>query len=197
MTTLRGTGFSYRTYEPASGAAHASGLVRDRRIRAGLRYSVDGQRKYWLNQPGLQTDAYGRKGENLLRQGLAARPIHEARRVLEERLEAREGYAPLSHDDLQGGVVHVDPTWAASQRAQQESTAFAGRGLDSGLGWWEGGRAYEAIAEDDDENASDTESLDFHDPKDADEKGVERLYREARELEYGELDICPNGSNPM
>ncbi|BGP57667.1 hypothetical protein JCM8202v2_005314 [Rhodotorula sphaerocarpa] len=186
VTTLRGTGFSYRTYEPASGAAHASGLVRDRRIRAGLRYSVDGQRKYWLNQPGLQTDAYGRKGENLLRQGLAARPIHEARRVLEERLEAREGYAPLSHDDLQGGVVHVDPTWAASQRAQQESTAFAGRGLDSGLGWWEGGRAYEAIAEDDDENASDTESLDFHDPKDADEKGVERLYREARELEYGD-----------
>ncbi|KWU41892.1 DUF300-domain-containing protein, partial [Rhodotorula sp. JG-1b] len=52
VTTLRGTGFSYRTYEPASGAAHASGLVRDRRIRAGLRYSVDGRRKYWLNQPG-------------------------------------------------------------------------------------------------------------------------------------------------
>ncbi|GAA5869265.1 hypothetical protein JCM3774_004188 [Rhodotorula dairenensis] len=184
VTTLRGTGFSYRTYEPASGAAHASGLVRDRRIRAGLRYSVDGRRKYWLNQPGLETDAYGRKGENLLKQGLAARPIHEARRMLEERLEAREGYAPLSHEDLTGRVVHVDPEWAATQRA-----SAAGSGVGGGtLGWWEGGRAYESIRDDDDDdpNASDVDSLDFHDPRDADEKDVERLYREAREHEYGD-----------
>lgn len=183
VTTLRGTGFSYRTYEPASGAAHASGLVRDRRIRAGLRYSVDGRRKYWLNQPGLETDAYGRKGENLLKQGLAARPIHEARRLLEERLEAREGYAPLSHEELTGGVVHVDPEWAAMQRASERG------GGGGGLGWWEGGRAYESIPEDgngdDDGNESDTDSLDFHDPRDPDEKDVERLYREAREHEYG------------
>lgn len=179
VTTLRGTGFSYRTYEPASGTAHASGLVRDRRIRAGLRYSVDGRRKYWLNQPGLETDAYGRKGESLLKQGLAARPIHEARRLLEERLEAREGYAPLSHDDLTGGVVHVDPEWAATQSHDS-----------GGLGWWEGGRAYESIRDDhdpgdDDGLGSDVDSLEFHDPREADEKEVERLYREAREHEYG------------
>ncbi|GAA5992115.1 hypothetical protein JCM10908_001774 [Rhodotorula pacifica] len=181
VTTLRGTGFSYRTYEPASGTAHASGIVRDRRIRAGLRYSVDGRRKYWLNQPGLETDAYGRKGENLLSQGLAARPIHEARKLLEERLEAREGHAPLSHEAMTGGVVHVDPKWAATQRAS------ANAGLGGGLGWWEGGRAYESIQEDEDEGqGSDVDSLDFHDPRDADEKDVERLYREAREHEYGD-----------
>ena len=46
-TTLRGEGMDYREFEPAEGFMH-QGSGRDRRIRAGLRYSKGGQRKYWL-----------------------------------------------------------------------------------------------------------------------------------------------------
>ena len=45
--TLRGEGMDYREFEPAEGFMH-QGSGRDRRIRAGLRYSKGGQRKYWL-----------------------------------------------------------------------------------------------------------------------------------------------------
>ncbi|KAF8804907.1 DUF300-domain-containing protein [Phlegmacium glaucopus] len=45
--TLRGEGMDYREFEPAEGFMH-QGDGRDRRIRAGLRYSKGGQRKYWL-----------------------------------------------------------------------------------------------------------------------------------------------------
>lgn len=46
-TTLRGEGMDYREFEPAEGFMH-QGVGRDNRIRAGLRYSKGGQRKYWL-----------------------------------------------------------------------------------------------------------------------------------------------------
>ncbi|GAA6056584.1 hypothetical protein NBRC10513_001056 [Rhodotorula toruloides] len=180
LTTLKGTGFSYRTFEPASGALHAEGLSRDRRIRAGLRYSASGQRKYWLNQPGAEEDAFGRRGEGILKRGLAARPLHEIGRVLEERLEQHEGYAPLSHEEDEGGVVRVDPEWRAEELARQKAT---GGGAVVGVGWWEGGRTYDDLS---DGEESEPESLDFADPRDAEEKDMEKLYREARELEYGD-----------
>lgn len=182
--TLRGSGFSYRTYEPASGALHASGLVRDRRIRAGLRYSTaDGGRKYWLNQPGREEDAYGRRGDGMLGGGLSSRPIHEVHRRLEERVEAREGYAPRAHDDE---VLHVDPEWAEAERAKKRAMDDSAGPL--GLGWWEGGRAYDQL---DDGDVSDAESLEFHPVDETEEKEVERLYRESRELEYGASRSLP------
>jgi len=46
-TTLHGEGMDYREFEPAEGFMH-QGIGRERRIRAGLRYSRGGQRKYWL-----------------------------------------------------------------------------------------------------------------------------------------------------
>jgi len=45
--TLRGEGMDYREFEPAEGFMH-QGEGRDRRMRAGLRYSRGGQKKYWL-----------------------------------------------------------------------------------------------------------------------------------------------------
>jgi Organic solute transporter Ostalpha len=48
--TLNGRGMDYREFEPSEGHMH-QGLGRERRIRAGLRYSRGGQRKYWLPQP--------------------------------------------------------------------------------------------------------------------------------------------------
>ncbi|PFH47496.1 hypothetical protein AMATHDRAFT_151933 [Amanita thiersii Skay4041] len=45
--TLRGKGMDYREFEPAEGVMH-QGLGRYRRIKAGLRYSKGGKKKYWL-----------------------------------------------------------------------------------------------------------------------------------------------------
>jgi len=47
--TLDGQGMDYREFEPSEGHMH-QGLGRERRIRAGLRYSRGGRRKYWLPQ---------------------------------------------------------------------------------------------------------------------------------------------------
>ena len=54
--TLRGEGMDYREFEPAEGFMH-QGSGRDRRIRAGLRYSKGGQRKYWLPKITEETHA--------------------------------------------------------------------------------------------------------------------------------------------
>ena len=47
--TLNGQGMDYREFEPSEGHMH-QGLGRERRIRAGLRYSHGGRGKYWLPQ---------------------------------------------------------------------------------------------------------------------------------------------------
>ncbi|KAI0055706.1 DUF300-domain-containing protein [Artomyces pyxidatus] len=49
-STLHGKGMDYREFEPSEGYIH-QGLGRERRIRAGLRYSKGGKGKYWLPQP--------------------------------------------------------------------------------------------------------------------------------------------------
>ena len=54
--TLRGEGMDYREFEPAEGFMH-QGSGRDRRIRAGLRYSKGGQRKYWLPKMTEETQS--------------------------------------------------------------------------------------------------------------------------------------------
>ncbi|GAA5981455.1 hypothetical protein JCM11641_004768 [Rhodosporidiobolus odoratus] len=191
VTTLRGTGFSYRTFEPASGALHSEGLIRDRRIAAGLRYSVDG-RKYWLNMPkgpasGRAGEAYTRQG---LKAGLASRPIHEIHRRLERRVEAEEGYAPLSHDEE---PFHIDH----SVREREDAEA-GGAGEGEGKRWWERHRAYDELSDEEDGRESEG-SLEFHGPEDEEDGEVqekerrkeeweesEKVFAEARELEYGD-----------
>lgn len=49
IATLNGQGMDYREFEPSEGHMH-QGLGRERRIRAGLRYSHGGRGKYWLPQ---------------------------------------------------------------------------------------------------------------------------------------------------
>lgn len=51
--TFRARGVSYKAYEAADGGLH-HGAGRQRRIRAGLRYSKGGKAKYWLNDPNLE-----------------------------------------------------------------------------------------------------------------------------------------------
>ncbi|KAI6100344.1 DUF300-domain-containing protein [Pisolithus sp. B1] len=56
--TLRGRGINYRAFEPSEGGMHVGG-ARERRIRAGLRYSAGGKRKYWLPEVRNVGDTVG------------------------------------------------------------------------------------------------------------------------------------------
>ena len=66
--TLRGKGMDYREFEPAEGEIH-QGAGRDRRIRAGLRYSKGGKKKYWLpTVNNIEGDAplLGRQAQDMM-----------------------------------------------------------------------------------------------------------------------------------
>lgn len=93
--TLRGEGFNYRAFEPSEGFLH-QGAGRENRIKAGLRYSKGGKKKYWLPLP-----AEGR-----------AAPGKLERRVnnVVERLggEGEEVHAPLLEVEADD-VVHLAP----------------------------------------------------------------------------------------
>jgi Organic solute transporter Ostalpha len=95
--TLRGEGMDYREFEPAEGFMH-QGTGRDRRIRAGLRYSQGGQRKYWLPRPARDTQLPGR----------VERGVNRAIMKVAGPDRGEEVHAPLfaQEDD---DVVHLAP----------------------------------------------------------------------------------------
>lgn len=72
LQTVRGTGFSYRTFEPAEGGVVHVGRGRDKRIAAGLRYKHGGKDKYWVD------DADGERQGLISEQSAAARPKRRA-----------------------------------------------------------------------------------------------------------------------
>lgn len=96
-TTLRGEGMDYREFEPAEGYMH-QGVGRDRRIRAGLRYSKGGQRKYWLPKATKDTRPPGR-GERAVNRAIA--------KVAGED-QCENLHAPLLARDAES-VVHLAP----------------------------------------------------------------------------------------
>ncbi|GAA5835968.1 hypothetical protein JCM11251_006616 [Rhodosporidiobolus azoricus] len=204
-TTFRGTGFSYRTFEPASGALHSEGLVRDRRIAAGLRYSTVTGKKYWLDMPrgpaaNRAGEAYTRQG---LKAGLASRPVHEVKRRLERRAELEEGYAPGAHDQEAFHVEHSpSPSPSRAPGGGEEEPVKTPWLTKKRKHWWEGNREYDALSSGS-EGESDAGSLEFHGPEDEEDddeevdeeerkrrkeewKALEKVYAEARELEYGD-----------
>ncbi|KAF8962096.1 organic solute transporter Ostalpha-domain-containing protein [Flammula alnicola] len=95
--TLRGEGMDYREFEPAEGFMH-QGAGRDRRIRAGLRYSKGGQRKYWLPRTTDDTRPPGR----------AERVMNKAIKKLAGDSQAESMHAPLLSEDARD-VVHLAP----------------------------------------------------------------------------------------
>jgi hypothetical protein len=96
--TLRGEGMDYREYEPSEGFIH-QGAGRDRRIRAGLRYSQGGKRKYWLPQPTVSTQPPSKTERRINK-------IIE--RVTGDPEQGEEVYAPLLPDQA-NDVVHLAP----------------------------------------------------------------------------------------
>lgn len=102
--TLRGEGMDYREFEPSEGFIH-QGAGRDRRIRAGLRYSQGGKRKYWLPQttPSTRPPA---TGENRVNRAIERFAGHDQ--------DDEEVYAPLLPDQA-ANVVHTAPDLRSSQ----------------------------------------------------------------------------------
>lgn len=96
--TLRGEGMDYREFEPAEGVMH-QGAGRDRRIRAGLRYSKGGQRKYWLPKTTDETRPPGR-AERVMKTAIGKFTGRDARND--------EVRAPLLEADAES-VVHLAP----------------------------------------------------------------------------------------
>lgn len=162
LTTLKGTGFSYRTFEPAEGALH-QGEGRERRVRAGLRYAAGGKAKYWLPMPGAsEPEAHGRPTP--------------------WRNPLKNDYVPVTPEQA-ADVVHRDRREAADFEARSS-------GLYSGSrpGKWDvvarmGPRTdLEGVAAREyDSDISDDSELEFGDPKPEDE----RLYKDAKQLEFG------------
>lgn len=91
--TLRGEGMDYRHFEPSEGYMH-QGEGRERRIRAGLRYSKGGKRKYWLPQTTQEAQAHGR----------LERGVNNVVRTIAGHDQEENVYAPLLMDDTEAGV---------------------------------------------------------------------------------------------
>jgi hypothetical protein len=81
--TLRGEGMDYREFEPAEGLMH-QGVGLENRIRAGLRYSRGGRKKYWLpktadrsRQPGRAERVVNKAIRNVTSDGVVHAPLLE------------------------------------------------------------------------------------------------------------------------
>jgi len=180
-TTVRGTGFSYRTFEPASSTVHSLGPTLDRRLKAGLRYSTQNGKKYWLPQPtqGNGEDPYARKGKEAWK----SRPLHEARLRIERKfVDDRMGYAPISEAE-ERDTVHLDPKLLPpGHEDAEELEEEEGGGRRNVAGWWEGAREYDEL---DSDEESEPESLHFADVEEDEE--MDEIYQSAKTLEFGEF----------
>lgn len=112
--TLRGKGMDYREFEPAEGEIH-QGAGRDRRIRAGLRYSKGGKKKYWLPKvraESLSQGAIGRTVNHLAGDAVdvhapllgrqAEDVVHLAPDMMPYQDEDPMVWGPISHDGYGG-----------------------------------------------------------------------------------------------
>ncbi|PWN49784.1 DUF300-domain-containing protein [Violaceomyces palustris] len=101
LTTVRGTGYGYQTFEPSEGVVHQS-LARERRSKAGLRYAEGGKAKYWLPQRGsgdIRNTSNGARHQG---------PISTFRRYIDRKRMQHEAFAPLLPEHA-ADVIHTDP----------------------------------------------------------------------------------------
>lgn len=107
--TLRGEGMDYREFEPSEGLMH-QGAGRDRRIRAGLRYSKGGRGKYWLPKPSQGTQPPGR----------VERGVNHVIKTVAGRDQGEEIHAPLL------GVIDEDIVHLAPDMIEEEEDTIWG-----------------------------------------------------------------------
>ncbi|KAJ7041605.1 DUF300 domain-containing protein [Mycena alexandri] len=156
--TLKGEGMDYRTFEPSEGYMH-QGEGRDRRIRAGLRYSQGGKRKYWLPQPAERTHVSGGGGR--------VRGAVDSALGRDGRLD--DVHAPLMAEQEEE-VVHLAPdlAMAEAERTQQEPNIW--EPLNTSLREGDADEGYD---------------LPFGDPE---ELGDEELFGYSRQFMFGDYN---------
>ncbi|KAJ7176913.1 DUF300 domain-containing protein [Mycena filopes] len=158
--TLKGEGMDYRAFEPSEGYMH-QGEGRERRIRAGLRYSQGGKRKYWLPQPAERTHVGGGAG------GGRVRGAVDSALGRDGRLD--DVHAPLMAEQEEE-VVHLAPdlALAEAQRTQQEPNIW--EPLNTSLREGDADEGYD---------------LPFGDPG---ELGDEELFDHSRQFMFGDYN---------
>ncbi|EPQ28518.1 uncharacterized protein PFL1_03821 [Pseudozyma flocculosa PF-1] len=174
LTTVRGTGYGYQTFEPSEGVVHQS-LARERRSKAGLRYTQGGKAKYWLPQRGTGDPRDAAKGAR--HQG----PLSTVRKYLDQKRMERKGFAPLSPDEA-ADVIHDNPD-APPDHSDDESSSLLRRPRDMAHSALQ--RAEEGLhffSERRPDGDDDVESLSFDSPS-SDE---EELYQRSRNLDHGD-----------
>jgi hypothetical protein len=110
--TLNGQGMDYREFEPSEGQMH-QGLGRERRIRAGLRYSHGGRGKYWLPQP-TSSSRQERSPENGVYAPLLSDDAEDV--VQDTNSNADEAFVAIGFDLPFGGHDPEDEELFASSR---------------------------------------------------------------------------------
>ncbi|OAV87185.1 hypothetical protein PTTG_00652 [Puccinia triticina 1-1 BBBD Race 1] len=182
VMTLRGTGFSYKTFEPAEGALHHHGIVRERRVRAGLRYSAGGKQKYWLPMAGEnEGSAYGRKPTS--EQGPEARNTRWTKFMNKitpgnDLLDSKSGYAPLLPEQA-AEVIHqegISNTETERRPLNDHLMGNVGRWDLEGFGY--------GTNDNGSDDGSDLDDVAFGEPRSEEEL----LYRDARRLTYGDYN---------
>lgn len=214
LTTFRGTGFSYRTFEPAEGGLHsASGDARARRARAGLRYADGGKTKYWLPMPGPDVEeAYGRHLSRAPEQRYLGTDYSE--RILEvvghpvQNTATGRGIAEMIANPIEtigrkirhkrdadrgyapiapeqaDEVVHDDPRFVISKRAAQHAEELE---YTAGFVPMAGSSSESLRSQSPNPQQSKTSinsTLEFAEPDESEERG----YEEARQLEFGDFN---------
>lgn len=177
LTTIRGTGYAYQTFEPSQGAVH-QGLARTRRLHAGLRYTTGGKGKYFLPLRAMHASVpWAEEGTRI--QG----PFSAVKNWMEERRLRQGGFARMT-DEEEAELVHENPDnetqderngndknrWRAKLAARR-----IGYGMETRLAFF---------ADSDQLDAHEDESLGFHTPLSTGSE--ENMYDKARGLEHGD-----------
>lgn len=199
LTTIRGTGYGYQTFEPSEGVIHQR-LGRERRVRAGLRYTQGGKAKYWLPLRGTPEMVKDGAAINARHQG----PVKQFRRWLDRKRMEREGYAPLLPSEAQDVVAETDveaeagasessaslhdPLRQKAQDEESDATSHPATLLGKAKQWAvDHAQAsldfFESMDHADEEDAG-AAALTFSDVDEDDE--MEELYEKSRELTHGD-----------
>lgn len=214
LTTLRGSGFSYRTFEPAEGGLHSStGDARARRAKAGLRYADGGKTKYWLPMPGADVEeAYGRHASRaapLQSAGYTATDgSHHLRDILEHPVDATSTGAQIAHflanpvqtigrairerRDMDRGYAPIAPE-QADEVVHQDTRYLLGqdaystaeaRGLTAGVVPLASNLGVGGYGTGDSLHSGTSSVLEFGDLSDSEEE----MYKESKQLEFGDYN---------
>ena len=111
--TLNGQGMDYREFEPSEGHMH-QGLGRERRIRAGLRYSHGGRGKYWLPQPTASSSRWECSPDNSAYAPLLSEDEEDV--IQDPSSNADEAFVAIGFDLPFGGHDSEDEELFASSR---------------------------------------------------------------------------------